>query len=1166
MPIKPPNLDNRRYDDLVKEARVLIPQYCPEWTNLGDADPGMTLVQLFAWMTEMTIFRLNRVPDKTFVHFLNFIGEERRSAKPAEVGLTYTLKSGGADAVELPAFSRASTKQREGVNALDFITVAPITVHRAKVERIVAVHAAPSPTVKEVTFVPHVHTPSAVTLGGGMGTDLFDADKLVHGGESYTSDQYLYIAHDDFKFMTAFNDDAVAGRLRIRRDGSDPLPIGAIFRWEYFTGEESGWKPLSTCAEDTEVLGLPETSLVASITDAQSVRHFGVDETPIPIPNKLAKEAHWIRGVVDYEHWMANRMQEDLEIHWSDDRASEARALNNWDVRATGRTLEFFVLDMPPIRAGWTVRFTLVDRAVPAGRKGYFPHYRWSYRFGDKWETIPANRVHNDGTSIVVTGPFNEMANDGYNLRAERVESLHLEAFLPNLGVSLEWLRPVVLHCAAGPESTAAAPIELTELPVTPFQPAPTVAPLIGMKFFLGSDLLENRAGKPITIELDVAFSRDGEFVEEPKDDYRLQLTARAIESWRVVHSKETRWDAFTFADLDPDGATYPERRVLRFELTPSEDLKSLKRVSIGGVETAWLRLELTRASLTWRKDNKSAPVPVSLHIYSAKIGLSEDFESKDYVQPMPGVKVAMVEHRAQNLRLSRSVTRIAGKLIEDFPFDKVIDLEHGPEEPHHGLYIKFDRQLPVGNRHLIQFLMRGEAFLPAGLEVSWELLEASSTGEATWRRIETTDDGRGPFMLERTGTLQFSNLEVGRAHAAGAWLRAIVHPPSGEAMPKLPAMWHLFLNTVNGANLHTARMEKFSGLGVPHQTIQLRRYPLFLHELDGSALVDPGQFPDILVTVQEDDGTKKSWSQAPQNTLLDASKDDRWFIVDPVEGTLTFGNGVRGRLLPVGNFNVVVDVYHTVPGAAGNVGINEVIVADGYGDLVTVTNLLPANGGVNAESVEQIISRAPTLLTARDRVVTRQDFEIVARAASAEVARAACDGKMGPDGQVEVVVLPHRRPGEVTPDRFLSAGLRDLVKAHLAARCLLNVSPQVRLATFMPIDILITIRLRPNSDGIRVKDTAKAWVHTFLDPYDGGLEGEGWPFQGTLFSADFGRLVKDIPQIRHVSDVRIFNRTNIDDTTGPGWETGQGVEVLQLSKHDLFVLNAVRIVAEVSS
>ena len=73
MPIKPPNLDDRRYEDILAEAESLIPQYCPEWTNLGDADPGMTLVQLFSWMTELTIYRLNRVPDKTYIHFLNFI-------------------------------------------------------------------------------------------------------------------------------------------------------------------------------------------------------------------------------------------------------------------------------------------------------------------------------------------------------------------------------------------------------------------------------------------------------------------------------------------------------------------------------------------------------------------------------------------------------------------------------------------------------------------------------------------------------------------------------------------------------------------------------------------------------------------------------------------------------------------------------------------------------------------------------------------------------------------------------------------------------------------------------------------------------------------------------------------------------------------------------------
>ena len=117
MPIKPPNLDDRRYEDIVAQARALIPQYTPEWTNLGDADPGMTLVQLFAWMTEMTIYRLNRVPDKTYIHFLNFIGEERRPARPAVAPVTFRLRADFP--VEVPAFTKVATRQREGVPSLD---------------------------------------------------------------------------------------------------------------------------------------------------------------------------------------------------------------------------------------------------------------------------------------------------------------------------------------------------------------------------------------------------------------------------------------------------------------------------------------------------------------------------------------------------------------------------------------------------------------------------------------------------------------------------------------------------------------------------------------------------------------------------------------------------------------------------------------------------------------------------------------------------------------------------------------------------------------------------------------------------------------------------------------------------------------------------------------
>ena len=68
------HLDDRRFQDLVNEARLRINRACPEWTEHNVSDPGITLIELFAWMTEMTIYRLNRVPDKLHVALLDLLG------------------------------------------------------------------------------------------------------------------------------------------------------------------------------------------------------------------------------------------------------------------------------------------------------------------------------------------------------------------------------------------------------------------------------------------------------------------------------------------------------------------------------------------------------------------------------------------------------------------------------------------------------------------------------------------------------------------------------------------------------------------------------------------------------------------------------------------------------------------------------------------------------------------------------------------------------------------------------------------------------------------------------------------------------------------------------------------------------------------------------------
>ncbi|GKS69032.1 hypothetical protein W03_10360 [Nitrosomonas sp. PY1] len=73
MPLDIPNLDDRRFADLVEEALALIPAHAPEWTNHNLSDPGITLVELFAHLSEMQIYRLNRVTEANQRAFLQLL-------------------------------------------------------------------------------------------------------------------------------------------------------------------------------------------------------------------------------------------------------------------------------------------------------------------------------------------------------------------------------------------------------------------------------------------------------------------------------------------------------------------------------------------------------------------------------------------------------------------------------------------------------------------------------------------------------------------------------------------------------------------------------------------------------------------------------------------------------------------------------------------------------------------------------------------------------------------------------------------------------------------------------------------------------------------------------------------------------------------------------------
>lgn len=87
-----PNLDDRRWVDLVEEGRALIPFYSPPWTDHNVHDPGITLVELFAWLAEMDIYQLNRIPERHLRKFLSLVGVHLEPPQPSLAPLSLALK------------------------------------------------------------------------------------------------------------------------------------------------------------------------------------------------------------------------------------------------------------------------------------------------------------------------------------------------------------------------------------------------------------------------------------------------------------------------------------------------------------------------------------------------------------------------------------------------------------------------------------------------------------------------------------------------------------------------------------------------------------------------------------------------------------------------------------------------------------------------------------------------------------------------------------------------------------------------------------------------------------------------------------------------------------------------------------------------------------------
>ncbi len=128
MALPSPNLDDRRFQDLVDDAKRLVQQRCPSWTDHNVSDPGVTLIELFAWMTDQLLYRLNRVPERHYVKFLELIGVRLFPPTAARADVSFWLSAPQPETVRVAPGTQVATMRTEAEEAVVFTTVEDLEV------------------------------------------------------------------------------------------------------------------------------------------------------------------------------------------------------------------------------------------------------------------------------------------------------------------------------------------------------------------------------------------------------------------------------------------------------------------------------------------------------------------------------------------------------------------------------------------------------------------------------------------------------------------------------------------------------------------------------------------------------------------------------------------------------------------------------------------------------------------------------------------------------------------------------------------------------------------------------------------------------------------------------------------------------------------------------
>lgn len=275
------NLDDRTFKDLVEECILRIPRYCPEWTNHNPGDPGITLIELFAWLTDQMLLRFNQVPRRNYIAFLELLGIRLNPPTPARCELTFYLTRAQSEPVIIPSGTEVATVRTETEEAIVFTTDRELSIGNPQIKYL-------------LTSDIEQDTPQSLRDRTPLSGQWSNLDETLLF-EQCLPGNCVYIVLEDPENSIVGNVIALTIKGEAART-TGINPDDPPRKWEAWDG--IAWQPILRVKEDDLTKGFSFSNIAQPSEGADVILH---------LPQRLAHtnfgtkySGHWIRCVYTY--------------------------------------------------------------------------------------------------------------------------------------------------------------------------------------------------------------------------------------------------------------------------------------------------------------------------------------------------------------------------------------------------------------------------------------------------------------------------------------------------------------------------------------------------------------------------------------------------------------------------------------------------------------------------------------------------------------------------------------------------------------------------------------------------------------------------------------------------------------------------------------------------